>query len=96
MALAMLIVILLPVISMTDDVQAMSTAEIEHVTRRAGLLPNSDQPVDIPAPLSTTFLSYDRLFDEQTYTRIEPVIEGLRPQAGSLRQMANRPPPLAV
>lgn len=92
----MLIVILLPVISMTDDVQAMSTAEIEHVTRRADLLPNSDQPADVPALLNTTLLSYEHLFDAQTYAYIEPVIESLRPQAGTIRQMANRPPPLAV
>ncbi|HYK38334.1 hypothetical protein [Alloacidobacterium sp.] len=96
LALAMLIVILLPVISMTDDVQAMSAAEIEHVTRRADLLPNSDQPADIPALLNTTLLSYEQLSDVQIYARIEPVIESLRPQTRSIRQIANRPPPLAV
>lgn len=95
-ALAMLIVILLPVISMTDDVQAMSTAEIEHVTRRVDLLPNADQPADITVPLNTSLVSYIDLFDAQTFTRIEPVIENVRSQSGSIRQAANRPPPQAV
>jgi hypothetical protein len=96
LALAILIVILLPVISMTDDVQAMSTAEIEHVTRRADLLPNSDQPADIVIPQETNFFSSRFFFCLQSFARVEPSAEDARPQCGSIRLMATRPPPLAA
>jgi hypothetical protein len=96
LALAMLIIILLPVISMTDDMRAMSTAEIEHVTRRADLLPNSDQPADIVVPPDAKFFSSRHLFNMQTFARVEPSIENVRPHGGSIRQMANLPPPFAT
>ena len=46
-ALALLVVILLPVVSMTDDMQAMSTAEIEHVTRKVDIVPVAEQPASL-------------------------------------------------
>jgi hypothetical protein len=90
LALAMLILILLPVISMTDDMHAMSTAEIEHVTRRAD--PGADQPADPIIPLNASLFPGNLCY-LQTFARIEPSIQNARPQAGSVRQMANRPPP---
>lgn len=96
LALAMLIIILLPVISMTDDLQAISTAEIEHVTRRADLLPNSDQPADLVVPLDADVFLSRQLFNLQTFARVEPSIENEQPKSGSVRQMSNRPPPHAA
>lgn len=93
LALVMLALILLPVISMTDDMQAMSAAEVEHVTRRADLLPGVDQPADLVVPLSASLLPDQYLSDLQTFARIEPSLQNARPQTGYIRQMANRPPP---
>jgi hypothetical protein len=94
-ALAMLILVLLPVVSLTDDLQAMTTPiEIEHITRRADILPAIDQPVDIAALLSAQ-LSLSRYLPHlQTFLLHEPSIQGARPQTGCIRQMANRPPPV--
>ena len=94
LALAILIVVLLPVISMTDDMQAMSTAEIEHVTRRADLLPSAEQPLDIIASLDVRLFPNRLFFDLPIFARVEPSIENLRRQYGSFRQLANRPPPV--
>jgi hypothetical protein len=95
-ALAMLIIILFPAISMTDDMRAMSTADIERVTRSADLLPNSDQPADVVVPPDTELFSSRHLSNMQTFARIELSIENVRPQGGSIREMANRPPPFAA
>ena len=96
LALAMLILILLPVISMTDDIQAMSAAEIEHVMRRADLLPSTDQPVDPVVPLDANLLPGKHPCNLRAFAYVELYIPNIRPQAGSIRQMANRPPPLSV
>ena len=96
LALAMLILVLLPVISMTDDVQALTAAEIEHVTRRADLLPNSDQPADLAVSLEAMLFQARQAFDLHTFARLEPPQGRVQPQCGSVRQMANRPPPIAV
>ncbi len=96
LALAMLIVILLPVISMTDDMQALTTAEVEHVTRRADLLPNSDQPAELVIPPDADLFPSRSVFNLQTFARVEPSLEKAHPQSGSIRQSANRPPPLAA
>ena len=96
LALAMLIIVLLPVISMTDDMQAMSTAEIEHVTRRANLLPVTDQPADPVVPIDTRLFPEIYVCNLQTFARIETSIQNMRPKTGSIRQMAKRPPPFTV
>jgi hypothetical protein len=93
LALVMLALILLPVISMTDDMQAMSAAEVEHMTRRADLLPSIDQPADLVVPLSAGLLPDQHLSNLQTFARIEPTLQSVRPQTGYVRHMANRPPP---
>jgi hypothetical protein len=95
-ALTMLILILLPVISLTDDMQAMSTAEVEHITRRADLLPLGDQPVEFVSLLETTISLSRYLPHMQTFALLAPSIQGARPLTGCIRQMANRPPPASV
>jgi hypothetical protein len=96
LALAMLIIILLPVISMTDDMQAISTAEIEHVTRRADWPPNSDQLSGLVVALNIQLFASRHFFNLQTFARVEPAIENVRPQSVPTRQMANRPPPFTA
>ena len=95
-ALTMLILILFPVISLTDDMQAISTAEVEHITRRADLLPAIDQPAELLAPWDASDFLSNYLLHLQTLALLEPSIQGARPQTGCIRQMANRPPPAAA
>ena len=95
-ALTMLILILFPVISLTDDMQAISTAEVEHITRRADLLPVVDQPAELLAPWDASDFLSSYLLHLQTFALLEPSIQGARPQTGCSRQMANRPPPTAA
>ncbi|HVW79087.1 MAG TPA: hypothetical protein VHB45_15845 [Alloacidobacterium sp.] len=94
-ALAMLILILLPVVSMTDDMHAMSTAEIEHVTRRADMLPVADQPADLSLPLSMRLLLLSDA-DLQPMDQVEFPSGIAVPLSGSIRQTAMRPPPAAI
>ncbi|QNI33392.1 hypothetical protein H7849_05410 [Alloacidobacterium dinghuense] len=93
LALAMLIIILLPVISMTDDMQAISAAEIEHVTRRADLLPNLDHARDLVALLDARLFPNSHLLNLQVFARVELFSGSEGPQYRSIRQMAKRPPP---
>ena len=92
----MLILILFPVISLPDDMQAISTAEVEHITRRADLLPAIDQPAELFAPWDASDFLSNYLLHLQTLALLEPSIQGARPQTGCIRQMANRPPPAAA
>lgn len=95
-ALALLIVILFPVVSMTDDVHAMSTAEIEHITRRANHLPIADQPADLNGLLHAQLFLTQYLNSLHTFALFEPSIQDAKPLIGAVRQTANRPPPFAV
>jgi hypothetical protein len=95
-ALALLIVILLPVVSITDDMHAMPTAEIEHVTRRADLLPIADQPQHLIDILHARLLLTQSFTSLHTFAQLEPPVQGVKLLTGSIRQTANRPPPFAV
>ncbi len=93
-ALALLVVILLPVISMTDDIQAISTAEIEHVTRKVDMAPVAEQPASLADHLHVgLFLSF-HLTGLHSFMRLEPAVQIAKPLIGSIRQAAKRPPPL--
>lgn len=92
----MLIVILLPVVSMTDDMNAMAAAEVEHVTRRADILPIADQPADLALPL---YIRPVLLTDNdvlRTIAHLKFPIKIATPLSGSIRQTAMRPPPAAI
>lgn len=94
-ALGMLILILLPVVSLTDDMHAATTpVESEHITRRAHSLLASDQPGDIVALLHTRLFFSRYLSNLQTFARLEPIEEVARPETGCSRQLAKRPPPV--
>jgi hypothetical protein len=93
-ALGMLILILLPVVSLTDDLHAISApVETEHLTRRAHILPVADQAVDIAALLHVRLFLSRYLPHLQTFALLEPSVQRARPQTGCIRQLANRPPP---
>jgi hypothetical protein len=92
-ALGVLILILLPVVSLSDDMQTMmATSEMEHVSRRIDVLPVQEQPAQLPLPL-LGFLNIHVSFHLRTFAQLEPVYAGMRTLEGFLRQMANRPPP---
>ena len=94
-ALGMLILVLFPVVSLTDDLKAMTAPiETEHLTRRADILPPSDQPADIAALLQVRLYLSRYLPHLQTFALLEPSVQGARPQTGCIRQLANRPPPV--
>ena len=95
-ALALLVIILLPVISMTDDMHAMSAAEIEHVTRRVDMLPVADQPANITDLIHAELFLALHLTGLHPLMRLEPAIQTSKPLTGSVRQTANRPPPFDV
>lgn len=95
-AVALLAVILLPVISVSDDLQAANTpAEVEHVSRRCDLQPSPDQPLhSLPAALALLVagmtLPGQQKMEFQAWT--EPPV---RPVRGHVRALATRPPPAA-
>ncbi len=91
-ALAMLILILLPVVSLSDDMQAMvATSELEHVNRRIDMLPVNDQPASLP--LLIYGLLDIHMSQQRTYAWLVPLFAETSPLDGSLREMENRPPP---
>ena len=94
-ALSMLILILLPVVSLTDDLHTMAgPVESEHITRRVNYFPGTDQPADIASLLhAQLFVSrfLPQLRSSTPAVQSTPIIY-IRP--GFTRQAANRPPPL--
>jgi hypothetical protein len=93
-ALGMLILILLPVVSLTDDLQSATTpVEYEHINRRVNTLPACDQPAMVSMLLHAKLFLSRYLPHLQTFALLEPSVQSARPQTGCIRQMANRPPP---
>jgi hypothetical protein len=95
-ALAMLIVILLPVVSLTDDLQACTTpAEMEHLGRRIDLLPSPDHAVNQALIVEASLVSFHQAALLQTLAAVSPAMQVERPCAGYLCHVGNRPPPVA-
>lgn len=95
-ALAVLTLILLPVISVSDDLQAShNPAEVERTCSRNDqhlLLSNARPPAPAPlAPVITCLL----LQTPRTIAYLRPAVPPSREQAGSIRDFASRPPPIA-
>ncbi|MDI3255618.1 MAG: hypothetical protein QJR10_12655 [Bacillota bacterium] len=92
-ALGMLILVLLPVVSLSDDLQAMMVAsEIEHTGRRTEILPMHDQPAEF-ALLLIQLQDLHTFPHQRILAWLRPVDAEARPLDGNLREMANRPPP---
>ena len=95
-ALAVLTAILLPVISLTDDLQAnTSPAETERVTRRGDQQLSPDQPLHrwpaVLAPLVAT-----PIYSQLSVTGYSAAMATVERQAyGFFRAFTTRPPPLA-
>lgn len=94
-ALAMLAIILLPVISLTDDLQAMNTpVEAEHLFRRGDLEHAADRSL-LSLPVAfTQLLSGLLLPAEQQIAFTVTADPPARQMRGYSHAMANRPPPV--
>ncbi len=95
-ALAVLAAILLPVISLTDDLQANTNpAETERVTRRGDLQLSPDQPLHrLPAVLAPLVAA--PIFSQMPATGFSAATETVQRQPhGFFPASRTRPPPLA-
>jgi hypothetical protein len=96
MALAVLILILLPVVSLTDDLQACTTpTEVEHLTRRSDLHHHADQSLQALSMTAAVLLSLDEASRLQTRASFSPTAEIVRPNEDYLKITGNLPPPVA-
>lgn len=95
-ALGVLALVLLPVISLTDDLQACTTpAESEHLSRRGDLQPAPDQPGD-SLPLSLAVLAAAPRASEMPIVAFVGVEQSTSQQIGGFSSsLATRPPPAA-
>lgn len=95
-ALAVLALILLPAISLTDDLQACITpAEVEHGLRRADSAPETTLPAEIPALWPHALLPFLTPISGLS-GQIELACEFCTPQMDVTHPLENRPPPQAV
>lgn len=95
-AIAMLILILFPVISLSDDLQAYATSsETEHLARRGDLIDHNNLLLLIPAALSMMLLL--GLAYRRSRTTVLTVTRSITPDhTGYRRILGNLPPPLAA
>lgn len=95
-ALAVLSVILLPVISVSDDLQAShNPAEVERTWVRSDqhlLLPDALPPAPATLAVVITCLLFD---SPRTIAFLRPTVSPRRKQAGNVRAIASRSPPIA-
>ena len=93
MALAVLIVILLPVVSLTDDLQACTApAEAERLMRR-DLQVHPDSPLHAASIVVATLLFFQKAPVLQIMSLHFPSEEIVIPSKGHLSVVGNRPPP---
>lgn len=95
-ALATLVIILLPVISLTDDLQACNTpAEVEHLARRGDLQPLPDQPLqNLPVALAL-LSSWAPMPGSHVLGFRASMDMPVRQARGHIQVLAIRPPPAA-
>lgn len=94
MALAVLIVILLPVVSLTDDLQACAApAEMEHLIRRIDLQHSLDASLQTVSLLVVDTLSLEEASRLQTLLSAPRVEKIALPSEGFLNVAGTRPPP---
>ena len=92
-ALAIVIVILLPVVSLTDDLLACTApAEVEHLVRR-DLLDHVDNDLQAASIVAAALVSLQNASELQTISKLKPSIEIGTPREESLSIMGIRPPP---
>lgn len=94
-ALALLIVVLLPVVSLTDDLQACTMpAESEHLSRRGDFQTVADFTLRAVSVIAGLF-SFDTTPNAHTFACLSLPAEIEKPGAGYLRILGTRPPPAA-
>jgi hypothetical protein len=92
-ALAVLIIILFPVVSLTDDLLACTTpAEVEHLVRR-DLLDHVDNNLQAASIMAAALVSLQNASELQTISKLMPAIEIGTPREECLSIIGNRPPP---
>jgi hypothetical protein len=92
-ALVILIVVLLPVVSLTDDLMACTApAEIEHLVRRH-VLDHVDSNLEAAAILAAALVSTQGAFRLQTTSQVSPSMEIGTPREEFLSIVGIRPPP---
>jgi hypothetical protein len=93
-ALAVLILVLFPVISVTDDLQAaMNPAETDTTSRRSHMLPVSHSV--FPAVAELPLLGQAQLPFAAMKTRVEAIRPAFLPDDPTQSPIQNRPPPVA-
>ena len=92
-ALAILIIILFPVVSLTDDLLACTApAEVEHIVRR-DLLDHVDNDLQAASIVAAALVSFQNASELQTISKLRPAIKIGTPREEFLSIMGNRPPP---
>jgi hypothetical protein len=93
-ALALLFVILFPVISLTDDLQArVNPAELEHMSRRTDLQNATDSPLHAVSVALEALLPFQQSPLLQPVAVLSPMRAFVSLSPGYLRTVGNRPPP---
>lgn len=95
-ALALLIVVLLPVVSLTDDLQTCAMpAESEHLSRRSDFQTIADFMLPAVSVVIAELFSFDTTPRPQGFAWLSLPAENEAPCAGYLRTLGTRPPPAA-
>ncbi|MGC1363577.1 MAG: hypothetical protein WA826_20565, partial [Silvibacterium sp.] len=93
-ALALLIVVLLPVVSLTDDLQACTMpAESEHLSRRSDFQTIADFSLHAVSVVITGLVPLDSSPQPAALAWLSFPAEKETPSAGYLRILGSRPPP---
>lgn len=94
-ALAMVIVILLPVVSLTDDLLACTApTEVEHLVRR-DLLDHVDNDLHAASIVTAVLVSLQNASGLPTISKLTPAVDIGTPREEFLNIVGNRPPPRA-
>jgi hypothetical protein len=93
-ALALLIVVLLPVVSLTDDLQACTMpAESEHLSRRGDFQTIADFTLHTVSVVIAGLVPFSASPRAETFAWLSLPAETESPSAGYLRILGTRPPP---
>lgn len=93
-ALALLIVVLLPVVSLTDDLQACTMpAESEHLSRRGDFQAIADFTLHTVSVVIAGLVPCDASPRPETFAWLSFPAETESPSAGYIRILGSRPPP---
>jgi hypothetical protein len=96
-SLAVVLLILLPVVSITDDLQAsIAPAEVEHACRRGDSIPGHDTTLQSQFAIVATWLIVLHVPNSFAVSSTSQSAEVLHPQSGFAHPLQSRPPPRAA